>query len=271
MAKVGINKRPMNRLISLILLFTFFCSCSRFGKHCSECSIQNSNAQKLYFFPTEPEMNWIDSSILKISTDYLKSVKESSLFCFQPISESFRFVYIRSFHNPLMIKITADSIIIKKDFDGMEVDTVLNIPKLPPEEAEILRTWVRYQGNWNKTTKELFYKKYLRVFDTNYINYLTKKALDISYKYHKLHVSRIPNCKIDFENLKEHLRKSGFWDTRLKINMMSPCLDGAIWFLEAQSKDCYHFYYIHCPDDGPFKELCLDFIRYANLQDNEIY
>jgi hypothetical protein len=246
-----------------------------------------------FYFPKQYKMDFKDSIVLTSTSEYFRKLGLENLSIKPHKDEVYRFSYVRAFHEPVIICIYKDSIIVTKDYSGTEILFDYDFTKISISENELLGYWGNFKCNEaiidkmiqdsikkkvNNSTFSIAYKrgkidsllkKYPAIADTSYM-----KKLDNKVRVEKIvtHKAKTVNIKNDYNNYKlllASIDKYEYWKMKNTNNVLGGC-DGSEWILEANTKNGYYFVYSWEPE-GDFKKLCLEFLKYSDLKDEEIY
>jgi hypothetical protein len=245
-----------------------------------------------FYFPNKFKFNRGDSIVLSSVSESLTQMGQANI-AIRPLSvETYRFTYLRAFDETLIITMTKDSMIILKDYNGIEINYKYDDSKLTKQEMKIHNVWGSYQMNKilldaeipdsikarpnvakaikrNIRINDSLARLYPLIIDSNYMNQLDEKMKTKYIYHHKQTIKRIPLTIKERETILSSVDKYKFWSMK-NTNNLFVGLDGSSWILEANTKDGYYFVYSWEPD-GDFKSLCMQFLKYADLKEDKIY
>jgi hypothetical protein len=245
-----------------------------------------------FYFPNKFKANRGDSIVLSSVSESLIQMGQINL-SFRPLSdETYRFTYLRAFDEPLIITMTRDSMIVVNDYNAIDINYKYDDSKLTKQEMKIHDVWGSYQMNKilldskipdsikarpnvaksireNIRINDSLARLYPLIIDTNYMDQLDEKMKTKIITHHKQTIKRIPLTIKECEKILSFVDKYNFWTMRNTNNLFIGT-DGSDWVLEANTKEGYYFVYSWVPE-GDFKNLCMQFLKYADLKEDEIY
>lgn len=241
-----------------------------------------------FYFPNEFKSNRGDSIILSSISETLQQMGQVNLSIEPHSFETYRFTYRRAFHEPIVITISKDSIIVVTDYNWTEQYYEYDTTKLTNNEIELLNIWKKHQLTRISTEyslKDSFInhspafienrriidslgRQIPLLLDTSYMYSLNEKSFTKKIVLHKQKISRIPLSMIERWKFIYYMRTFRFWSMDNIDNSIG--LDGSEWILEANTKDGYYFVYSWEPT-FVFKNLCMKYLKYADLAEEDIY
>ncbi len=246
-----------------------------------------------FFFPQQFKKDYKDSIVLTTTSEYFKKIGLNNLSISPALREVYRFTYIRAFDEPVVVLVYRDSIITIKDYNGLATVFDYDDSKLSKEESRIREIWGNYKFNTilldrhlpdsvvikkpnlakaierQRKFRDSIFSICPLIADTVYINRLIAKTQKQRIIQHNAIRNKITINKSDFKNIEKTLDRYGFW-TMKNTNNLFVGTDGSDWILEVNNVDSYNFVFAWEPE-GDFRLLCLEFLKYANLKDKEIY
>lgn len=260
----------MKQILPLIIFFLFI-SCKKQFK--SEHGIDYYNDSNIstttgtiidssrFFLPADSMLFtlWnntrIDTFKLKwFSANYL-CFKEPILYNYYLGYENYRFLWIRSFHRPVLIKV------IKTNKVAITTKILAHQPAFMSEiYLPEYRPHDNKRGEVGALTTDLVsLKQEFPNADSIVVpKYNTKVVFDTSYYLSKKQWSK----------LKELLDSCNFWT--LKSTNTTIGFDGSEWILEGQSQNKYKFVVRWSPEDS-FERCCEYLIKLSAAKSEEIY
>jgi hypothetical protein len=201
------------------------------------------------------EYTKIDSFGLKFYSSNYKCFKAPILYNYYLGSETYRFLWSRSFHRPVLITVKKGKKIIlnTKELERHPKYAIEIFPDgiIPTDPYE----WgIGYYGNdIEKVKKEFPGAAIVKP------KYDTKITLD----------SSIVLTKNQWDEFQLLLKECSFW-TMNSSEVFRPVADGAIWILEGHTKEKYHFVKRWSPEDK-FGKCCEYLIKLSAAKNEEIY
>jgi hypothetical protein len=250
------NYRAYMKMLSIICFVFLFASCKTKPQPVPETKVEFSDTASLsndslaFYFPAKSFHD-------KLSSDsFVQNWYGSALYsCKEPIlsrsylgHEIYRFLWLRSFHRPVVFA-------LHKSNNQVWLSTKM-LDKQP-------RFYVERIGGITKEYREDYIKRgYIidNFIPDRVVRFPDRKANIIYSKDTMLS----ENVWKGFESL---LEKASFW--RLPSRIDDGSTDGAQWIIEGHLKNRYHFVDFHSPD-GDFAKLGLYLIKLSKLKE-EIY
>lgn len=219
----------------------------------------------IYYLPTKyyNDSIWQDSKIdsfcLKWFSSNYSCFKSPILYNYYLGYENYRFLWIRNFHKPVLITIRKkNKIEINTKFLNGHPDFFVKVylPKInnqKPDDTIFATDFFTTldiedaKKRYPNADSILPPRNDIKIdFDTTY--YLSNRQWNYFIKY-------IDSCN--------------FWKMNPYKDEIG--IDGAMWVLEGQNRDKYHFVVRFCPDEKFFRNCCLYLIKLSAAKNEKIY
>lgn len=224
------------------------------------------------YFPLDLAKNRGDSLIIYGESAYLKAINEKKIYGCLLENDVLRLTYRRAFHEPVMIRITKDSLIIKYDVEAIVDQSVYNMTKLSEDECEIWEAFDEYDSyiRFDQTENaDSILKLYPKILDSSYIKNLENKMYEPEFVKHHLRTQKVKITKREYRILLDSIDMSTFW-MKDNFNHVFAGMDGSDYLLEVSTKDHYHFVYDWQPNED-FKKVCKLLLNYTDIKESDIY
>ena len=280
----------MKIIVVLILMFSI--SCTYKLRQGFRYQNETSSVDRLFYFPLESKMKTKDKWMLSHLSEELLKIGQENLSLEPLEKETYRYTFFTSCGEPVVVKITEDSVVIKNGYNGIDTVSVLNYMKLNKKEEKIIRLWSDAQS-YQSRMEDLKQKKdnshqlavftemytntmgslrkvYPNVSNTAYFDHLNKLSLERTYHQHKATIIRRAIKKNEFDQLLFEFNYRKFW--RLKnyreSNEPPPSLGCSAELIEANTKE--GFYFVYDLEDNNFLSLYGLFRRLAGLKNSDL-
>lgn len=264
-------KQPSIFFYFLLLQLTIY---AQYGEGTLSSITDDAQSKLPYYFPSEITRgsNIIESNIKDWDNEYastsLKCFNEPILYNTKQKVSVFRLLYLRSFHNPILIKVEKldTAIILTTKILDRQPEWLVKIypsrkfipPKLVPQH-EVSDSINKANDEHNKRIDKLIQA------DRNY------KIDSVAYP------SRFANISLDtsilvkeeiWDNLMLMLNECNYWDTPPTSSTQG--LDGSDWILESCTSNQYWFVSRWNPKDC-FRDCCEYLLSKSNIGNEKQY
>lgn len=196
-----------------------------------------------FYYPLKDILSSRDS-ILSYESHYLYNAYEEENLSIGPAKvPTIRFIY-ETLDYPVIIKLTPNSIIVKKGFKGWFLPEHAAVKLTPTEQLFFYNNQYRYDSSNLQTTRWRKWDSLIKVYpmfkDPAYYNYVLNKAeipITDSLKYHTKRI-RIPHST--YVRLINSINGSGFWKSKVQLPCDIGWMDGAAFCLEGNTSKKYH-------------------------------
>jgi len=264
-------KQPSIILYFLLLQLTNY---AQYGGGTLSSITDDAQSKLPYYFPSEitRDSNTIETNIKDWDNEYastsLKCFNEPILYNTEQQARIFRLLYLRSFHNPILVKIEKfDTAIVltTKILDRQPEWLVKIYPRrkfIPPKIAPL------HEGNDSvKQDNDEHNKRIDKLIEADHDYKIDSVAYPARFANINLDTSILLNVNI-WDTLMLMLNECNYWDTPTTNSTIG--LDGSDWILESYANNQYWFVSRWSPKDC-FRDCCEYLLSISNIENEMKY
>lgn len=203
----------------------------------------SSHDSNEFYYPLKDILSSRDS-ILSYEAHYLYNAYDEENLSIVPAKvPTIRFIY-ETLDYPVIIKLTPNTIVIKKGYKGWFLPEHAATKLTPTEQLFFYSNQYRYDSSNLQTTRWRKWDSLIKVYpmfkDPAYYNYVLNKAeipIRDCFKYHTKRV-HIPHST--YISLIDSINESGFWTSKAQLHCDIGWMDGAGFCLEINTGKKYH-------------------------------